>query len=120
MGMGTRRRRQRQHQIWIAQQEIAKGPAHPFYARVTNCWKKRSLMSLPRGNARSFTWTTLVGRLWHRESIFVCCWWAILKGSIRSEESLGGQRILWVCGDFWESASTSKHRIIPRSPGRGG
>jgi transposase len=34
MGMGTRRRRQRQQQMWIAQQEIAKGPAHPFYARV--------------------------------------------------------------------------------------
>src|ERR1700758_2842590 len=34
MGMGTRRRRQRQQQIWIAQQEVAKGPAHPFYARV--------------------------------------------------------------------------------------
>src|ERR1700740_1573035 len=33
MGMGTRRRRQRQQQIWIAQQEIAKGPANPFYAR---------------------------------------------------------------------------------------
>jgi transposase len=34
MGMGTRRRRQRQQQMWVAQQEIAKGPAHPFYARV--------------------------------------------------------------------------------------
>jgi transposase len=34
MGMGTRRRRQRQEQIWIAQQEVSKGPAHPFYARV--------------------------------------------------------------------------------------
>jgi len=34
MGMGTRRRRQRQEQIWIAQQELAKGPAHPFYQRV--------------------------------------------------------------------------------------
>jgi transposase len=32
--MGTRRRRQRQEQIWIAQQELAKGPAHPFYQRV--------------------------------------------------------------------------------------
>jgi len=34
MGMGTRRRRQRQEQIWISQQELAKGPAHPFYQRV--------------------------------------------------------------------------------------
>jgi transposase len=34
MGMGTRRRRQRQEQMWIAHQELAKGPAHPFYQRV--------------------------------------------------------------------------------------
>ena len=34
MGMGTQRRRQRQERIWIAQQELAKGPAHPFYQRV--------------------------------------------------------------------------------------
>src|SRR5258706_16082215 len=33
MGMGTRRRRQRQEQMWIAHQELAKGPAHPFYQR---------------------------------------------------------------------------------------
>ena len=37
MGMGTRRRRQRQEQMWIAHQELAKGPAHPFYQRV-NEW----------------------------------------------------------------------------------
>src|SRR6201988_4952656 len=41
MGMGTRRRRQRQQQIWIAQQEIPKGPAHPFYGRVNELWEKK-------------------------------------------------------------------------------
>jgi len=41
MGMGTRRRRQRQQQIWIAQQEIAKGPAHPFYARVNELLEEK-------------------------------------------------------------------------------
>jgi transposase len=34
MGMGTRRRRQRQERLWISQNELAKGPGHPFYARV--------------------------------------------------------------------------------------
>jgi transposase len=34
MGMGTRRRRQRQERLWISQNELAKGPAHPFYKRV--------------------------------------------------------------------------------------
>jgi len=41
MGMGTRRRRQRQQQIWIAQREIAKGPAHPFYARVNELLEEK-------------------------------------------------------------------------------
>jgi transposase len=34
MAMGTRRRRQRQERLWISQQELVKGPGHPFYKRV--------------------------------------------------------------------------------------
>jgi len=34
MGMGTRRRRHRQERMWISHNELAKGPAHPFYKRV--------------------------------------------------------------------------------------
>ena len=42
MGMGTRRRRQRQEQIWIAHQELAKGPAHPFYQRVNELLEEKT------------------------------------------------------------------------------
>jgi len=41
MGMGTRRRRQRQERMWIAQQELAKGPAHPFYQRVNELLEEK-------------------------------------------------------------------------------
>ena len=34
MGMGTRRRRQRQERLWISHSELVNGPAHPFYKRV--------------------------------------------------------------------------------------
>jgi len=34
MAMGTRRRRRRQERLWVSHQELAKGPAHPFYGRV--------------------------------------------------------------------------------------
>ena len=34
MGMGTRRRRQREERLWISHHELANGPAHPFYKRV--------------------------------------------------------------------------------------
>jgi transposase len=41
MGMGTRRRRQRQEQMWIAQQGLAKGPGHPFYQRVNELLEEK-------------------------------------------------------------------------------
>jgi transposase len=41
MGMGTKRRRQRQEQMWIAQQALAKGPAHPFYQRVNELLEEK-------------------------------------------------------------------------------
>ena len=34
MAMGTRRRRQRQERLWISHNDLANGPAHPFYKRV--------------------------------------------------------------------------------------
>ena len=34
MAMGTRRRRRRQERLWVGHQELAQGPAHPFYDRV--------------------------------------------------------------------------------------
>ena len=40
MGMGTRRRRQRQERLWITHNELAKGPAHPFYKRVNELLEK--------------------------------------------------------------------------------
>src|SRR5260370_28576760 len=32
--MGTRRGRQRQEELWIGHDEVAKGPGHPFYKKV--------------------------------------------------------------------------------------
>lgn len=42
MGMGTRRRRLRQEQIWIAHQEVSKRPAHPFYAWVNELLEEKN------------------------------------------------------------------------------
>src|SRR5689334_10779330 len=41
MGMGTPGRRQGQEQMWIAHQELAKGPAHPFYQRVNELLEEK-------------------------------------------------------------------------------
>ena len=34
MAMGTRRQRRRQERLWISHNELAQGPAHPFYKHV--------------------------------------------------------------------------------------
>ena len=34
MSMGTRQHRQRQEDLWITHNELAQGPAHPFYQRL--------------------------------------------------------------------------------------
>ena len=34
MAMGTRKRREKQEEIWIAQAELASAPGHPFYQRL--------------------------------------------------------------------------------------
>ena len=34
MGMGTRKHRQRQEQLWVTHAELATGPGHPFYTRL--------------------------------------------------------------------------------------
>jgi transposase len=34
MAMGTRKRRERQEQLWVTHSELAAGPGHPFYKRL--------------------------------------------------------------------------------------
>jgi transposase len=34
MGMGTRKHRQRQEQLWVTHTELAEAPGHPFYKRL--------------------------------------------------------------------------------------
>jgi transposase len=36
MAMGTRKQRQRQEQLWVANAELAAGPGHPFYLRLND------------------------------------------------------------------------------------
>src|SRR5258708_3916299 len=35
MAMGTRKRRQRQEQLWVTHAELVTGPGHPFYKRLS-------------------------------------------------------------------------------------
>src|SRR6266545_1007782 len=35
MAMGTRKHRERQEELWVTHTELAKGPGHPFYQRLS-------------------------------------------------------------------------------------
>jgi transposase len=81
-------------------------------------WKRKGLMPSPRRSARSFTPQTTDGHRWFQESISVCCWLGILKGSIPSAGSLGGRRTRSGCGRFLGIAideHTPDHCTISRT-----
>ena len=50
-----------------------------------------------------FPFLSGVERLIIKDAISGCCWWDILKGSIRSAGSPGELLIPSGCGSFWES-----------------
>ena len=89
MGMGTRRRRQRQERLWISHNELAKGPGHPFYARVNELLESKQFDEFAEKECARF-YAENNGRPSVTPGfIFDYCWWDILKGLIRSEGSPG-------------------------------
>src|ERR1700682_719619 len=104
MGMGTRRRRQRQEQMWIAQEELAKGPAHPFYKRVNDLLEEKKFDEFAEQECAKF-YAEKMGRSSLAPGIYFRLLLVdILKALIPSEGSPGVRQTRWGCGSFWESA----------------
>ena len=63
MGMGTRRRRQRQERLWISHNELVNGQAHPFYKRVNELLEKQRVRRVRREGVREILrreqWATI-------------------------------------------------------------
>ena len=58
------------------------------------------------------------GRVWNRASTFGCCWWAISKAWVRSEESRGGRLTRWRLREFLGlklSESPPDHSTLSRT-----
>ncbi len=62
MAMGTRRRRRRQERLWVGHQELAQGPAHPFYDRVNELLEAEQFDEFAEKECGSFTRRTTGGR----------------------------------------------------------
>jgi hypothetical protein len=52
--MGTRKQREKQDDLWIAQSELAAAPGHPFYQRLNELLEAEGFDEFVEGGARSF------------------------------------------------------------------
>ena len=94
MGMGTRRRRQRQEQMWIAHQELAKGPAHPFYQRVNELLEEKKFDEFAEKECAKF-YAEKMGRPSLAPGIYFRL---LLVGCFEGIDSERGDRL--ACGGF--------------------
>jgi transposase len=54
MAMGTRKRRQRQEQLWVTHAELATGPGHPFYTRLNELLDQEKFDEFAEGECAQF------------------------------------------------------------------
>src|SRR5947207_8448097 len=102
MGMGTRRRRERQERLWISHNELANGPAHPFYKRVNELLEAKRFDEFAEKECARF-YAENNGRPSLTPGIyFRLLLVGFLKELIRSGGSPGERRIPLGCGSFWE------------------
>ena len=52
--MGTRKHRQRQEQLWVANAELASGPGHPFYTRLNELLEQEKFDEFAEAACASF------------------------------------------------------------------
>src|SRR5450759_4514754 len=90
MAMGTRKKRQRQEDLWVVSSEIVGTPAHAFYDRLNEILDRRhfdrNVEHLCRRYYKGPIWDAPVSR---QASTFVRCCWGTSKGLIRNGELPG-------------------------------
>src|SRR5438034_1218930 len=102
MAMGRKARQRRQEAIWIAQTDLPRTVAHPFYEQLNRLLEERSFDEWVEQQCTRFYAERMGGRVWRRGGTSVCCSSGILKASTASVASHGGRRTRWRCAVFWE------------------
>src|SRR5437879_11423158 len=54
MAMGTRKRREKQEDLWIAHRELASAPGHPFYQRLNELLEAEGFDEFVEGRCAKF------------------------------------------------------------------
>src|SRR5664279_2547253 len=112
MGMGTRKRRERQEQLWVAHTELANGPGHPFSAQLNSLLDREQLDEFAEAQCAKF-YAEKNGR----PSLAPGTYFRLLLigyfEGIDSERGIACERrIPWACASSCASAWTRRHPII--------
>jgi hypothetical protein len=71
MAMGTRRKRERQQDLWIASSDVVETPGNAFYDRLNQILDAHKFDGKVEHLCRKFYRTApTAGRAWHRVSTF--------------------------------------------------
>src|SRR5207237_2817432 len=100
MAMRRKARQRRQEAIWIAQTDLPRTVAHPFYEQLNRLLEERSFdewveQQCTRFYAERMGRPSLAPGRYFGSS-------GILKASTASVASHGGRRTRWRCAGFWE------------------
>src|SRR6266478_2628711 len=90
MAMGTRKKRERQEDLWMVSSEVVGTPAHAFYDRLNQILDQHHFDRNVEQLCRRYYKGRLGRPVSRRVSIFVCCCWGTSKGLIRNVELPGG------------------------------
>src|SRR6059058_1261995 len=102
MAMGRKARQRRQEAIWIAQTDLPRTVAHPFYEQLNRLLEERSFdewveQQCTRFYAERMGRPSLAPGRYFRLLLI-----GYLKASTASVASHGGRRTRWRCAVFWE------------------
>ena len=120
MAMGTRRKRRRQHGLWIAASELPTTAGHPFYDAAERDARRARFRRFVEGPCRTF-YAEIMGRPSLTPGRYFRL---LLVGYFEGIDSERG--IAWRATDslairrFLRLAWTRRRRIIRRFRGRGG
>src|SRR5262245_14171339 len=115
MAMGTRRKRERQQDLWIATSDVVETPANAFYDRLNQILDEHKFDAKVERLCRKFYKDSPYGRPSMAPGVYFR---SLLIGyfeGLDSERGIaGGRPTRCLCGGSWATRWMRPHQTIPR------
>ena len=118
MGMGRKRDREKQEDLWVAFSEIVTTPGHVFYERLNTVLNAEKFDQRIEVICQSITRAVRAARLSRRDRISGCCCWVYFEGidsergmAWRAADSLSYRKFL----GYDLSEQTPDHSTVSRT-----